>query len=51
MSYISIIINDIVWVYDSSGVQSKKKYGSLYEPILMAVKSDKTKYTFNHEDI
>lgn len=51
MSYISIIINDIVWVYDSSGVQSKKKYGSLYEPILMAAKSDKTKYTFNHEDI
>lgn len=51
MPYISMIINDIVWVYDSSGVQSKKKYGSLYEPILMAVKSDKTKYTFNHEDI
>lgn len=51
MPYISMIINDIVWVYDSSGVQSKKKYGSLYEPILMAAKSDKTKYTFNHEDI
>lgn len=51
MSYISIIINDIVWVYDSSGVQSKKKYGSLYEPILMVAKSDKTKHTFNHEDI
>ena len=58
MPYISIyiqdkyhIINDIVWAYDSSGVQSKKKYGSLYEPILMAAKSDKTKYTFNHEDI
>lgn len=51
MPYISIIINDIVWVYDSSGVQSKKKYGSLYEPILMASKSDKTKYTFNHEGI
>lgn len=58
MPYISIyiqdkyhIINDIVWAYDSSGVQSKKKYGSLYEPILMATKSDKTKYTFNHGDI
>lgn len=58
MPYISIyiqdkyhIINDIVWTYDSSGVQSKKKYGSLYEPILMAAKSDKTKYTFNHGDI
>ena len=24
----------IVWAYDSSGVQSKKLFGSLYEPIL-----------------
>lgn len=45
------IINDIVWSYDSSGVQSKKKYGSLYEPIIMAAKNEKAKYTFNHEDI
>lgn len=45
------IINDIVWCYDSSGVQSKKKYGSLYEPIIMAAKNEKAKYTFNHEDI
>lgn len=45
------IVNDIVWVYDSSGVQSKKKYGSLYEPILMATKSEKVKYTFNYQDI
>lgn len=45
------IVNDIVWAYDSSGVQSKKKYGSLYEPILMATKSEKTKYTFNYEAI
>lgn len=41
----------IVWTYDSSGVQSKKIYGSLYEPILMINKNEKTKYTFNHQDI
>ena len=41
----------IVGAYDSSGVQSKKMYGSLYEPILMINKSSKAKYTFNHEDI
>lgn len=41
----------IVWTYDSSGVQSKKMYGSLYEPVLMINKSDKAKYTFNYEDI
>ncbi len=45
------IINDIIWSYDSSGVQSKKKYGSLYEPIIMANKSSKNTYTFNWEDI
>lgn len=45
------IINDIVWVYDSSGVQSKKKYGSLYEPIVMANKNSSNPYTFNWEDI
>ena len=45
------IVNDIVWAYDSSGVQSKKKFGSLYEPILMATKTDKAKYTFNYQDI
>lgn len=41
----------IVWTYDSSGVQSKKMYGSLYEPILMINKSNKAKYTFNYQDI
>src|SRR5699024_7538839 len=29
------VLSRIVWSYDSSGVQSKKMYGSLYEPILM----------------
>lgn len=41
----------IVWTYDSSGVQSKKMFGSLYEPILMINKNAKAKYTFNHQDI
>lgn len=45
------VLCDIVWSYDSSGMQSKKKFGSLYEPILMATKSNKSKYTFNYEDI
>lgn len=41
----------IIWSYDSSGVQSKKIYGSLYEPILMISKTCKSFYTFNYEDI
>lgn len=41
----------IVWAYDSSGVQSKKIYGSLYEPILMINKSSKQSFTFNSHDI
>ena len=45
------VLCHIVWTYDSSGVQSKKMFGSLYEPILMINKSDKSKVTFNHEDI
>lgn len=40
----------IVWTYDSSGVQAKNYFGSLYEPILMMTKS-KNDYTFNHKDI
>ena len=45
------VVSRIVWSYDSSGVQSKNKYGSLYEPIIMVTKSEKAKYTFNYEDI
>lgn len=41
----------IVWTYDSSGVQSKNMYGSLYEPILMINKDKRAKYTFNGQDI
>lgn len=46
----SHILSRIVWHYDSSGVQAKRYYGSMYEPILFCVK-DKENYTFNSEDI
>jgi adenine-specific DNA-methyltransferase len=45
------VLSRIIWSYDSSGVQSKKIYGSLYEPILMCTKNKNSKYTFNYEDI
>ncbi|MCL2017549.1 MAG: adenine-specific DNA-methyltransferase [Alphaproteobacteria bacterium] len=45
------VLSRIIWSYDSSGVQSKKMYGSLYEPILMINKSKNSDYTFNYEDI
>ena len=44
------ILSRIVWYYDSSGVQAKKYYGSLYEPILHCVKNANN-YTFNASDI
>lgn len=44
------ILSRIIWSYDSSGVQAKKYFGSLYEPILYCVKNPK-KYTFNANDI
>ena len=44
------ILSRIVWYYDSSGVQAKRYFGSLYEPILFCVK-DKNCYTFNSQDI
>lgn len=44
------ILSRIVWSYDSSGVQARKYYGSMYEPILFCVK-DKSNYTFNADDI
>lgn len=58
MPYLDVYVSEkynvlcrIVWTYDSSGVQSKKMYGSLYEPILMVNKSNSNKYTFNYQDI
>ena len=44
------ILSRLVWSYDSSGVQAKRYFGSMYEPILFCVKN-KTNYTFNAEDI
>ncbi len=44
------ILSRVVWYYDSSGVQAKRYYGSLYEPILFCVK-DKNNYIFNSNDI
>jgi site-specific DNA-methyltransferase (adenine-specific) len=44
------ILSRLVWYYDSSGVQAKKYYGSMYEPILYCVK-DPNNYTFNAQDI
>lgn len=44
------ILSRIIWSYDSSGVQAKKYFGSMYEPILFCVK-DKDNYTFNANDI
>ncbi len=57
MPYFDIFIRDkmsilsrIIWSYDSSGVQAKNYYGSMYEPILFCVK-DANNYTFNSSDI
>lgn len=44
------ILSRIVWAYDSSGVQARRYFGSLYEPILHAVK-DPDRYTFNSDAI
>lgn len=39
------VLSRIVWAYDSSGVQARRKFGSLYEPILHCV-VDPKHYTF-----
>ncbi len=44
------VLSRIIWFYDSSGVQARKFFGSLYEPILYCVKDPKN-YTFNSKDI
>ena len=44
------IASRVIWHYDSSGVQAKRHFGSLYEPILFCVR-DKDHYTFNADDI
>lgn len=45
------ILCRIVWTYDSSGVQSKKMFGSLYEPILMVNKHKNSPFVFNSDAI
>lgn len=45
------VLSRIVWTYDSSGMQSKKIFGSLYEPILMLHKDVRKPYVFNSEAI
>lgn len=56
MPYLDIYLREkieiksrIIWSYDSSGVQAKSHYGSLYEPILFMVKNKD--YVFNADDI
>jgi len=44
------VMSRIVWHYDSSGVQAREYFGSLYEPILYCVK-DRDNYTFNADAI
>jgi len=44
------ILSRIVWHYDSSGVQAKSRFGSMYEPILHCVVDEKN-YVFNSEAI
>lgn len=44
------ILSRIVWYYDSSGVQARRYFGSMYEPILFGV-ADAKQYTFNAEEI
>ncbi len=44
------ILSRIAWSYDSSGVQAKNYFGSMYELILHCVK-DSQRYCFNADDI
>lgn len=55
MPYLDLFLRDrttvlsrIVWHYDSSGVQAKRKFGSMYEPILHCVMNP-NQYTLNVE--
>ena len=57
MPYFDLFLRDrifvrsrIVWAYDSSGVQARNYYGSLYEPLLFCVKDPK-QFTFHAEAI
>ena len=45
-----VVLSRIVWHYDSSGVQAKNRFGSMYEPILHCV-VDAKDYVFNSDEI
>ena len=45
-----VILSRIVWSYDSSGVQARSRFGSMYEPILHCVVNEKD-YVFNSDAI
>ncbi len=44
------VLSRIIWSYDSSGVQAKSYYGSMYEPIIFCSKAAKN-YTFNADAV
>lgn len=44
------VLSRIVWTYDSSGVQARKYFGSMWEPILHMV-ADPNAYIFNADEI
>jgi len=44
------VLSRIIWHYDSSGVQARRRFGSMHEPILHCV-ADASHYTFNSEAI
>ena len=44
------VLSRIVWHYDSSGVQARRRFGSMYEPILHCVQ-DPSRYTFEADAI
>jgi adenine-specific DNA-methyltransferase len=44
------VLSRIIWHYDSSSVQARRCFGSMYEPILFCAKNAK-EYTFNAADI
>lgn len=44
------VLSRIVWAYDSSGVQARKYFGSMWEPILHMTLNPKS-YTFNAAEI
>ena len=57
MPYLDIYLREkieiksrIIWSYDSSGVQAKSHYGSMYEPIFFMVKNPKN-YDLELEDM